>query len=277
MRSSGKLLPGANTAFRLLHATNSYWIQAGPCRIVRCRLRDATPEFGFKVLAVEDLFRGGHHLLITSTEAFTVAFGIGRGEPRGPRGLHKGITAVCEGTPVRLCRGVPGVRVLLVGRDDALAGYAAAIRRVGEVEAVGHSIFEEHNEPSGLPAVWTGEAIASHDAGGRAGGIMGDDGIGYAAGLVAIHHPPARVVEDEVVEEASEVCISDARQDSDWGRDDRPRVLHGSFALGESDEVGLEVLKAGAAAAVDLDEGFGFALKSDKLVGKLSGIREWIG
>ena len=50
-------------SFRLLHATYSYWIQAGPCRIVRSRLRDATPEFGFKVLAVEDFFCGGHHLL----------------------------------------------------------------------------------------------------------------------------------------------------------------------------------------------------------------------
>ena len=109
-------------SFRLLHATYSYWIQAGPCRIVRFRLRDATPEFGFKVLAVEDFFCGGHHLLITVTEALTVAFGIGRGVPGGLRGLHKGIAAFCEGTLARLCCGVPGVSVLLVGRDDALAG-----------------------------------------------------------------------------------------------------------------------------------------------------------
>ena len=78
-------MSGVRGSWKLLHATDSHWIKAGPGRIgfgrpVSPRLRDAAPELFLEAVGVREIFRRGHHALIAIAEALAIAGGVGRGE-----------------------------------------------------------------------------------------------------------------------------------------------------------------------------------------------------
>jgi hypothetical protein len=139
--------------------------------------------------------------------------------------------------------------------------------------------LEGESDASALPALRAGIAIASDDADWEAPWIMGDYGVGYAAWLVAIHHPSASVICDEVIEKAGVVGIlrRTAGRRCNWGWGYCTCVLDWILAVREANEVGLEVFEAGAAAAVRADERFRLALYGDELVGDLLADGERIG
>src|SRR5207302_9470466 len=110
-----------------------------------------------------------------------------------------------------------------------------------------------HGDTSALALA--GISKASEDAHRVTSRIVGDDGVGYAAGLVSIHHPAASAIGNEIVNQAGEVGVFRGVAGNP-GCDDSTGVLDWSFAVGEADEIGLEVYEAWAAAAVRADECF---------------------